>query len=206
MAIRVFPPVSSTTNNFDRRVGIPRPIGWTPQAGGFIDNLATVTVTAPAGSSNISFTNIPQYFDSLWLLGAIRTTEAVATSSVGIQFNSDTAANYGSYFTFGDGATVSATSDVAAFSGLITAPGNSAPALTFSAFHMEILDYADASRTTHTLGFSGHDQSGAGRIQYGSLRWTSTAAVSSIQLVGKNSSNIAQNSTVALFGVRSTPG
>ena len=177
--------------------------GNLPIYAGSYESIQTVTVGA-GGQSTISFTSIPSTYSHLQIRASGRNASTLtAEDDLLMKFNSDTGANYTIHYIVGDGsgvytAGVSGRSDPR---GGFTVDGN-ALANTFSATVIDILDYSNVNKYTTTRTLSGSERNGAGRVILESGLWVNTAAVTRIDFTNANSSNFAQYSSFALYGIR----
>ena len=161
------------------------------------ESISTVPVTSTVGY--IEFTSIPATFKHL----QIRAIAQGATSgSVLATFNSDTGANYSNHHLQGDGASVTAQGSASTTSINICRNGGiSTTANIFSAFVIDILDYANTNKYKTTRALNGHDLNGSGKINFESGNWRSTSAISTIRLT-QNGTGFTQYSSFALYGVK----
>jgi len=183
--------------------GIPVP----PVTNSF-DSIATVTVGA-GGQSSISFTSIPSTYKHLQIRGFAKNAQTTyAGDNMQIRFNGDSATNYSFHYIEGYSTNLvralgSGTQTVAL--GLHNALTGSQAGYSnvFSAFVIDILDYASTSKnkTVKTLG--GFDSNGDGNIQLASGAWyNSTTAINQIVITDETSSNFVQYSSFALYGIK----
>lgn len=168
---------------------------------GSYESIATVDVGA-GGSSTITFSSIPSTYTHLQIRILARGSAANVYGSIGLRFNSDTAANYSDHILGGDGASASAQADVSSTSvnsAIIT--GGNATASIFGVGIIDILDYANTNKYKTTRNLGANDQNGGGILRFASGSWRSTTAVTSITLTENLGSNFAQYSSFALYGV-----
>ena len=168
------------------------------------ESIATATVGA-GGVSSITFSSIPSTYTHLQIRALARITFASGFGSVEYRFNSDTGSNYAWHYLYGDGSSALAgasTSDNV-MREINLAAGNLTSGI-FSGFVADILDYTNTSKnkTIRTLG--GGDANGSGGINLCSGVWLNTSAITSITITASNSSNLAQNSSFALYGIKVT--
>ena len=173
------------------------------EAGADFESIATVTVGS-GGASSIEFTSIGTDYQHLQIRGLLRTTEASASSNVSLEFNGNTtASNYTWHVLRGDGASTlgyGQTSDKVI--GNIAATGANASASIFGAFVIDVLDYATSSKTRVARAFAGNDRNGSGAVVLNSLLFNNTGAVTSVKLLPPGSSNFAEYSSLALYGLK----
>lgn len=171
-----------------------------PESG--YDALATVTLSATTAS--VSFAGIPSGYKHLQLRILGRGDRAAGGVSVNMQFNGDTnTANYYSHYIEGNGSTAyaGAAANVIYIYDLAAA---SSTTNVFGAQIIDILDYTNTNKNKTVRGLSGWDNNSAspnGQIALQSGLWSSTAAITSINLT-PFSGNFIANSSFALYGVK----
>jgi hypothetical protein len=137
------------------------------------------------------------------LVGAVRSTRGDTDSYYYLQFNGDAGANYNSHYFRGTGSTVNSDNLSGAYPNGITdlgaLPGATAPASSFGALVIDILDPFETTKFTTTRGLSGQAASYS-RVALTSGVWRNTASVSSITL-DDIFANFAANSRFSLYGV-----
>ena len=174
---------------------------WAPS--GAYDSIATATVGA-GGQASVTFSSIPSTYTHLQIRALGRSSFANTFSSIEIQFNADTGANYAWHYLKGSGSAASAsasTSDTVMRA--IDFVSASQASSIFSAYTMDILDYTNTSKNTTMRILGGGDCNGSGGIVLHSGAWFNTSAVTSIKLAASNSSNFEQYSSFALYGIKS---
>jgi hypothetical protein len=159
------------------------------------DSIATTTLSTTA--SSITFSSIPATYKHLQLRLMCRNSTIL--SSISMQFNSDTGANYARHRLSGDGATATAAAATSAtFMGLGDQPTT---ASTFYTSVVDILDYANTNKAKTVRLLYGYDLNGSGEVGLRSNLWTNTSAITSI-VITADSSTFAQYSSFALYGVK----
>ena len=169
-------------------------------AAGDFEAIASTTVGS-GGASNVEFATISSDFQHLQIRGLVRNTGSTQRS-VSIRFNNDTASNYAFHLLYGNGSSAGAENGVSQ-TGMqaISQVFSTAGANIFSAFVIDILDYASTSKATTIRSFGSRDENGAGLVSLYSGLWTSTSAVSEIDLYPL-ANNFAEFSTFALYGIK----
>jgi hypothetical protein len=167
-----------------------------PFIAGDYQSIATTTVGG-GGTSTITFSSIPSTYQHLQL----RAFTANASSITGIKarFNSDTGTNYIYHLLYGTGATAAASASGSTSS---LQPGFTSSTTAPSVFIMDILDYANTNKYKTTRSLDGGDANGSGDVVLYSGLWLNTAAVSTITLFLQDSSNFAQYTNYALYGIK----
>ena len=178
-------------------------VGVTPSTNSY-ESIATVTVGA-GGTSSIDFTSIPSTYKHLQIRGLARSTRAATTDYIRMQFNGDTTSNYRDHLLYGTGA-AAASGDDGNNAGIFLhrVAAASATSGMFGALVIDILDYTSTSKNKTTRQLGGTDQNGSGEIDFGSGLWFKTPeAITSIKLQAQaGTSNFAQYSSFALYGIK----
>jgi hypothetical protein len=172
------------------------------------ESISTVTVGS-GGAANIEFTSIPATYSHLQIRGIVKSNDtADDRQPVRAIFNSDTGNNFSRHLLFGNGS--SATSDdgtsTTARLGASVISNFGSYANMFTAYVIDILDYADTNKykTVKVLGgFNTNDATASNfsQIALGSFAWLNTAAITSIKLQ-PFTNNFVQYSQFALYGIK----
>jgi hypothetical protein len=179
-------------------------------AGGDFESIATVTVGS-GGAANIEFTSIPGTYQHLQIRGIARASSSgIYYSGVRMQMNSDTGSNYAGHLLYGDGAIAAAGATTSqAYFRLWYMTQAAAGASTFAASVIDIVDYASTSKYKTVRVLGGYDNNGAGSTDadkgspyIASGLWMSSSAITSIKFTDHQSSNFAQHTTFALYGIK----
>jgi hypothetical protein len=169
---------------------------------GAYDSIATTTLGS--AQTTITFSSIPSTYTHLQIRGIARATGSFTNADGLIRFNSDTGANYAHHALYGDGANVTTTAGTSTTSGRFARNAqiaNNNTASCFSAFVVDILDYANASKYKTVRTLVGYDANGSGISELESSLWQSTSAVTQIDLT-TDGGNFAQYSSFALYGIK----
>lgn len=167
------------------------------------ESIATVTVGS-GGSSSITFSSIPNTYKHLQIRAIGRAAAAQTAGEAQIRINSDSGSSYTYHNLRGNGASTSADGSSALtymYSQFRFAGGNDT-ANTFGALVMDILDYANTSKYKTVRSLAGYDANGSGSIGLNSSVWLSTSAITSIVFEVQGSTNWAQYSQFALYGIK----
>lgn len=165
--------------------------------------LQVVTV-GPAGASSVSFTNIPTTgYAHLQVRGICRSSRN-DYDSISLRMNSDSGSNYSYHHLVGSGASVSASAGTSQTrANIAESAGANAAANIFSAFVIDILDYASTSKYKTIRVLSGDDYNGSGYLRFASGLWMNTSAVDTLYFDTQSGiSTIQQYSQFALYGVK----
>jgi hypothetical protein len=82
------------------------------------------------------------------------------------------------------------------------AAGASASANIFGVGVCDILDYADTNKYKTVRTLTGRDFNGSGDVRLHSTNWRNTATVTSIKVSDSSGANLAQYTSVALYGIK----
>ncbi len=171
-------------------------VGGEPDFGVY-ESIATVTVGS-GGSSTITFSDIPQTYKHLQIRGIARTATTTQDFLVYKPNNANLSARH---FLNGDGATASAGGSTTVFDfGQI--PKSNDTASAFSVFVMDLLDYNNTSKFKTIRHLAGYDLNGSGQTILAGGYYGSTTAVTSLVITTYNSTNFAQYSSFALYGIK----
>lgn len=171
---------------------------------GAYDALATINIPS-GGVASVTFAGIPSGYKDLQLRVLARTTRASSLDNLWINFNGDAGNNYYSHRFEGDGSSIYA--DGFGLSGQPTAflvPTAANLANVFCGGIMDIIDYSSTTKNKTLRTMRGFDMNGTGYITLGGILWmpSTIQAITSITLASGNSANIAEYSSLALYGVK----
>jgi hypothetical protein len=165
------------------------------------ESIATTTVGS-GGSASVSFTSIPSTYTHLQVRGILRASYNLSNTSVRLTFNSDTGTNYSSHDLTGVNSSLNAGNETSvayipftrgAYDGLTSG--------IFTSFVVDILDYANTNKNKTTRTLTGYTSNGEGQISFRSGLWTSTSAITSINMFS-NVGDLMQYSSFALYGIK----
>jgi hypothetical protein len=150
------------------------------------------TYTAPSAQASYTFTSIPAtYTDLVVIVAGTTVTDA---QDMSMQFNSDTGANYSETRIVGNGTTASSTrtsSQTKMY--VINDTSNTSPTV----LRINIMNYTNT--TTYKTAVSRGDDS-THRTQASVGLWRSTAAISSVTILG--TSNLNTGTVLTLYGIK----
>ena len=165
---------------------------------GSYESIASASGTGSSGT--ITFSSIPATYTHLQIRFIGRAT--TATSTIRVQFNSDTGSNYANHMLYGEGSAVYAannfTQTYMKFYGLANS-GLSADIV--SAHIVDVLDYTNTNKNKVYRTLGGFDANGSGEQGLFSGLWMSTSAITSIDLI-TNSGSWTSSSSFALYGIK----
>jgi hypothetical protein len=154
--------------------------------------LANTTLASTAAS--VTFSSISGAYRDLILVG---TFTSATTGYFGVRVNSDSGANYYWVQFNADGSTAAGSQSTGASSyGL----NNRSTTSTTDAMTcvVNILDYTATDKHKNALVRIGR---AGGSTEFSMGRWANTAAITSVQVYGVSTANLAAGSTFALYGV-----
>jgi hypothetical protein len=170
-----------------------------PRESNSYESIATVTVGS-GGASSISFSSIPSTYQPLQLRGIIKNSSS--STFAAMRFNSDTGSNYSAHYMDGDGASVTAGAASNYDRSYFGYSGTSSQTNIFGVSVIDILDYKDTNKFKTVRILTGVDVNGSGGVvEFSSSLWRSTSAISDISIFF-SSTNLAQYSQVALYGIK----
>lgn len=145
--------------------------------------------------ATITFSSIPQTYTDLVLVAHCVSISSATSSSIGVQFNSDTSTNYSRTLLYGDGSTAASTRDTSATSSAILYYEGLA---TLAPNILQIMNYTN---TTTNKTFIARANFAGSTVRLGVGLWRNTAAITSVTLVPTTSS-FATGSTFTLYGIK----
>lgn len=168
---------------------------------GAYDALASIAVGS-GGVSSVSFNGIPSGYKHLQVRGILRSSYVPSNTNIRLTFNSDTANNYAAHDLTGNGSSATAGSESSNSSiGIARGAYDGLTAGVFTAFVIDILDYANTSKYKTTRTLMGYESNSEGQVGIRSGLWQSTNAVTSMNIFS-NVGNLTQYSSFALYGVK----
>lgn len=166
---------------------------------GSYESIETITVGATSVGS-VTFSNIPQTYTHLQLRIAARGDSGTLDWGY---FRANAALTGSSHYLVGTGTTTVASAYVNSGQPLsITFPGSTAATGIFSGNIIDIFDYTNTNKYKTGRVLGGTEASSVGRCEINSYLFSSTNAITSIQIVGWAVGSFVQNSTFALYGVK----
>ena len=161
------------------------------------ESIATVTVGG-AGASNISFTSIPATYTHLQVRGIGKQGTTTANGPSIYYNNVSTGTSYAFHNLYGSGSS-------AAANGFASQPYDSSMSLIgngseYTAFVIDILDYANTNKYKTTRALTGLDANGSGDVYLHSNVFMSTNAISQIDIF--NGYVWQQYTQFALYGIK----
>lgn len=156
------------------------------------------TQTLASATASITFSSIAASWTDLRLV--LTNIGATGSPYTGMQFNSDTGANYAYVDMYGSGTTAAAQRVTASTKIAINdwgAATTTIPQLSI----VDIFSYAGSIRKTCLLNTS-NDNNGSGYTENRVGFWNSTSAITTITLTANTGGNLAIGTTATLYGIK----
>ena len=161
------------------------------------ESIASVTVGL-GGTASVQFTSIPSTYKDLQIRGIIKVgTEVTGPGFYLNNVSTGTSYSYHNLIGTGSAATASGASSQSYDSTMML---QSATANTFTAFIIDISDYASTTKYKTVRAFTGLDKNGTGEIRLHSSLFQSTNAITQIDFYEGNT--FSQYSTFALYDIK----
>jgi hypothetical protein len=161
------------------------------------ESISTVTVGA-GGSSSITFSSIPSTYTHLQV--RYMAVALSGTTEILMKINSGTGANYARHDLYGNGSaagvSASASSADPYIQGYISSVVPTNPCVGV----VDILDYANTNKYKTSRILTGVDKNGSGGIEFNSLLWMNTNAITTLNIYGTGT--FGQYSSFALYGIK----
>jgi hypothetical protein len=162
------------------------------------ESISTVTVGA-GGTTSINFSSIPQTYTHL----QIRAIHQEPSDTMALQFNASGSSNvYTVHYLLGDGGAV-ASGYYASPNMIYFGTNYGSSGSNFGASIVDILDYTNTNKYKTVRSLTGADNNSVyAKVGLYSGEYYSTNAITSIQILSRTSSTIAQYSSFALYGIK----
>jgi len=157
------------------------------------------TTTLGTAASSITFSSISSSYTDLRVVIFFFKETATSQTSVRVQFNSDTASNYGFMYLSGNGSSASSgntNNDNYIYANFLTDATSAFPCLTT----IDLFSYA-GSTFKSVLCTGSADKNGSGSVERTAGIWRSTSAITSITLFSQIG-NFATGATATLYGIK----
>lgn len=165
----------------------------------FMEPIAT-TLVGSGGANTVIFNDIPQTYKHLQVRITARATSS--GSMLNFMFNGDSSSNVAIHSLGGNGSSAYANSATGVqYLRAQRQHGITATASVFSAFVIDILDYANTNKFKTVRSLSGVDQNGSGAVDLESNLWQSTTAVNSVGFLIPGNT-FAQHTRFSLYGIK----
>ena len=183
------------------------PLGLLSQGGGAgapadFELISTTLLTS--SSASVAFTSIPAIYKHLQIRATVRTDRTLGIDTVTMRFNSDSSANYWTHGIYGNGSsalTLALGANTSIYAGRSTDSSNTANA--FASNIIDILDYVSTNKNkTIRCMFGADTVGGYPWLGLHSGSWSSTAAISRIDLLPITGPNFVSGSRFSLYGIK----
>jgi hypothetical protein len=169
-------------------------------------NFFLISTVAPSSSTTVTFSSIPSTYKLLQIRAINKdSSNYIGASTLKLNFNGDTGANYADHYLQGQGTSATAGNDTSStFMTLYTgtAGNNAAMSNIFAGLILDIVDYTSTSKYKTVKGFGGVSTNNAtpGTVGFDSGLWMNTAALTSMTFTSA-SGNFVAGTTFSLYGV-----
>lgn len=162
-------------------------------------SIATYSITS--NTSNIVFTNIPQYYSHLQLRLLFRDSAAFTERSFFIEVNGNSPSSSNSlHYILGNGSSVSSSGSINQGRYASPAiPASSATSNVFGTVIGDLLEYANTSKFKTFRFFGGFDANGSGSVWLSSYTYASVSPVTALNIY--TNSQMLPGCSVALYGI-----
>jgi len=162
------------------------------------------TYTLGSSQSSVTFSSIPSTYKHLQVRILVRSDRSAGTDILSLRMNSDSSSIYTDHLIYGDGSSALTDQDIGATKINLHRVASAANAASiFSAYVIDVLDYANTNKNKTVRALGGFDANGSGRINFGSGIYRSTSAISSMAFSSvEYSGNWVANSSFALYGIK----
>ena len=163
--------------------------------------MTRIGYTVLGSNGGITFNNIPQTFQDLYLVVYGRSTH----SSLDGLHIAVSGSNHSTTELWGDGssATSARLTGQGAWVARVGLPAANATSGIFGAAYCHILNYANTTTNKTALIRTAADTNGAGATELAVGLWSSTSAITTLQVGARNGSLLA-GTTAALYGVKAS--
>jgi hypothetical protein len=165
---------------------------------------STVTVGA-SPQANIEFTSIPADYTDLKVVLSTRSSSSAVSDNCWMRFNANNS-SYVQQVLYGDGSSAQANRSSGNADTLYLAPMAAATAVsnTFSNTEIYIPNYAGSTNKNASLDGAGENNISTVYYQIQGIRWTNTAAITSIRFGLLSGQNFVQYSSASLYGIKNS--
>ena len=156
-----------------------------------------------SSAASVTFSSIPATYTDLVLKCSMRLSDASATATVKVWFNSDTDNNYSLTYLRGSGSAVaSARTSSSPYFSTGQANGNTATANTFTSAELYIPSYTVSQNKSFSSISAQEDNSSTAYIEARAGLWRNTATMTSISLQPIDAGiNFLSGSSFYLYGI-----
>lgn len=150
-------------------------------------------------TASITFSDIPQTFDDLLLVGSIRSARSgQRRDSLNVSFNSSTSSFSGRHLRGSGSAASSATTT--RFIGEV--PAATATASAFASLELIVPNYTGSANKSFSVTCAQEDNQAEAYIDAVAGLWSVTDAVTAVAITSTNSANLVTASSAYLYGIK----
>lgn len=166
------------------------------------------TYTVPNGGINtITFSNIPQTYTDLMILGSLKTSRNADNDFIKGYFNADTTdGNYAGFLNYNGSGTIAGSTFSGAgaprYFGDVPANAGANTANWFSSTRIWIHGYTDSYVKSYGSESGQNSNNTAQLLTYASGRWNGTAPITSVSFTCGVTGPWLQHSTLSLYGIK----
>jgi hypothetical protein len=158
--------------------------------------------TLGTAQASIEFTNIPQTFTDLVILGSTRMSNAALLGYNTIRFNNDTASNYSYRFLDANLPSSPASGSSTTNPWFANVSGSSTTSNTFGNYAVYIPNYTSTVAKSGSIDTVGENNGTTAFLTILACLYNNSTAITSIQINDAfNSSNFVAGSTISLYGI-----
>jgi hypothetical protein len=162
--------------------------------------IASVTVGS-GGASSVTFSSIPSTYTDLCLKVSLRSNASAVYDYIKLTFNNNTGSVYSLRNIRGNGATVVSQSLSTTFIEVEMVNGNTATASTFSNTEIYVPNYAGSNNKSVSIDSVQETNATTAYAALTAALFSSSSAISSIELKPSSGSLWQQYSTATLYGI-----
>ena len=157
------------------------------------------TQTLVSDSATVTFSNIPDTYTDLVIIGSARSTRSAANDDIRMRFNDDTNNNYSATMIRGTGATADSARDTnQSYIGRLEIEADSATSDVFTSININLISYSNTNVFKTVIGTSSSSTSSIRKI---AGLYRSTNSINIITLYALNGS-LKSGSTFSLYGIK----
>lgn len=166
------------------------------------------TATIASNGNNFSFTGIPSTYKALQIRGLVGTNRSgVGYDSLQMTFNNTGSSYYGG-LVYGDSRNYTSNEKYAGNTRMYVGEITGGSVTSFAGFTIDVLDYANTSKST-TANFRGGwdvyntgSSSVNGAVFFGGGVWDNRTTVSSIEITGGTNNGFRTGSKISIYGIK----
>lgn len=153
-----------------------------------------------SSAASVTFSSIPSTYTDLLIVHSARTTAIVGVNWAIVHINPNGSSANGSFRElFGNGSTAGSGTGLRIHGGFVTPADNTSN--TFGSSEIYIPNYAGSTNKSFSTTGLSENNATAALIDVAASLWSSTAAITSIDIVPGQGTNFATNSSFFLYGI-----